>query len=93
MVVYIDLCHYNSNYIIIESYVFELLHSLRFHYFMLEMLFYIHFCKVSTGTKSREPPRALVSAEKATLPGDAGLLHAELTFFYYPGDVYFPGKL
>ncbi|KPJ06995.1 UHRF1-binding protein 1-like [Papilio machaon] len=38
--------------------------------------------KVSTGSKSRETPRPLVSAEKATLPGDAGLLHAELTFFY-----------
>ncbi|XP_037303509.1 UHRF1-binding protein 1-like isoform X1 [Manduca sexta] len=46
--------------------------------------------KVSTGSKSREAPRPLVSAEKATLPGDAGLLHAELTFFYYPGDVCFP---
>ncbi|CAH0718971.1 unnamed protein product, partial [Brenthis ino] len=46
--------------------------------------------KVSTGSKSRETPRPLVSAEKATLPGDAGLLHAELTFFYYPGDVCFP---
>ncbi|XP_013141075.1 PREDICTED: UHRF1-binding protein 1-like [Papilio polytes] len=46
--------------------------------------------KVSTGSKSREPARPLVSAEKATLPGDAGLLHAELTFFYYPGDVCFP---
>ncbi|CAH2055660.1 unnamed protein product, partial [Iphiclides podalirius] len=46
--------------------------------------------KVSTGSKSRESPRPLVSAEKATLPGDAGLLHAELTFFYYPGDVCFP---
>ncbi|KPJ06996.1 UHRF1-binding protein 1-like [Papilio machaon] len=45
---------------------------------------------VSTGSKSRETPRPLVSAEKATLPGDAGLLHAELTFFYYPGDVCFP---
>ncbi|XP_053616244.1 bridge-like lipid transfer protein family member 3B [Plodia interpunctella] len=46
--------------------------------------------KVSTGSKSREAPRPLISAEKATLPGDAGLLHAELTFFYYPGDVCFP---
>lgn len=46
--------------------------------------------KVSTGSKSRDAPRPLVSAEKATLPGDAGLLHAELTFFYYPGDVCFP---
>ncbi|XP_068622963.1 bridge-like lipid transfer protein family member 3B [Battus philenor] len=46
--------------------------------------------KVSTGSKTRETPRPLVSAEKATLPGDAGLLHAELTFFYYPGDVCFP---
>ncbi|CAH0746683.1 unnamed protein product [Diatraea saccharalis] len=46
--------------------------------------------KVSTGSKGREAPRALVSAEKATLPGDAGLLHAELTFFYYPGDVCLP---
>ncbi|CAB3225319.1 unnamed protein product [Arctia plantaginis] len=46
--------------------------------------------KVSTGSKSREAPRPLVSAEKATLPGDAGLLHAELTFFYYPGDICFP---
>ncbi|KAL0879609.1 hypothetical protein ABMA27_003329 [Loxostege sticticalis] len=46
--------------------------------------------KVSTGSKSREAPRPLVSAEKATLPGDAGLLHAEMTFFYYPGDVCFP---
>ncbi|CAH2087820.1 unnamed protein product [Euphydryas editha] len=46
--------------------------------------------KVSTGSKSREAPRPLVSAEKAHLPGDAGLLHAELTFFYYPGDVCFP---
>ncbi|CAK1542504.1 unnamed protein product [Leptosia nina] len=46
--------------------------------------------KVSTGSKAREAPRPLVSAEKATLPGDAGLLHAELTFFYYPGDVCFP---
>ncbi|XP_026736263.1 UHRF1-binding protein 1-like isoform X1 [Trichoplusia ni] len=46
--------------------------------------------KVSTGSKSREVPRPLVSAEKATLPGDAGLLHAELTYFYYPGDVCFP---
>lgn len=46
--------------------------------------------KVSTGSKTREAPRPLVSAEKATLPGDAGLLHAELTFFYYPGDVCFP---
>ncbi|CAG4990381.1 unnamed protein product [Colias eurytheme] len=46
--------------------------------------------KVSTGSKTRESPRPLVSAEKATLPGDAGLLHAELTFFYYPGDVCFP---
>uniref|UniRef100_A0A2H1VFF7 SFRICE_008944 n=1 Tax=Spodoptera frugiperda TaxID=7108 RepID=A0A2H1VFF7_SPOFR len=47
---------------------------------------------VSTGSKSRDAPRPLVSAEKATLPGDAGLLHAELTFFYYPGDVCFPAK-
>ncbi|CAH0397066.1 unnamed protein product [Chilo suppressalis] len=46
--------------------------------------------KVSTGSKGRESPRPLVCAEKATLPGDAGLLHAELTFFYYPGDVCFP---
>ncbi|XP_052749957.1 UHRF1-binding protein 1-like [Galleria mellonella] len=46
--------------------------------------------KVSTGSRSREAPRPLVAAEKATLPGDAGLLHAELTFFYYPGDVCFP---
>ncbi|KAM3966078.1 bridge-like lipid transfer protein family member 3B [Aphomia sociella] len=46
--------------------------------------------KVSTGSRSREAPRAFVSAEKATLPGDAGLLHAELTYFYYPGDVCFP---
>ncbi|XP_041968977.1 UHRF1-binding protein 1-like isoform X2 [Aricia agestis] len=46
--------------------------------------------KVSTGSRSREAPRPLVSAERATLPGDAGLLHAELTFFYYPGDVCFP---
>ncbi|XP_045453508.1 UHRF1-binding protein 1-like [Melitaea cinxia] len=46
--------------------------------------------KVTTGSKSREAPRPLVSAEKANLPGDAGLLHAELTFFYYPGDVCFP---
>ncbi|XP_050682750.1 UHRF1-binding protein 1-like [Leptidea sinapis] len=46
--------------------------------------------KVSTGSKARDSGRALVSAEKATLPGDAGLLHAELTYFYYPGDVCFP---
>ncbi|XP_059060987.1 bridge-like lipid transfer protein family member 3B [Achroia grisella] len=46
--------------------------------------------KVSTGFRSREAPRPLVAAEKATLPGDAGLLHAEFTFFYYPGDVCFP---
>ncbi|GBP40896.1 UHRF1-binding protein 1-like [Eumeta japonica] len=46
--------------------------------------------KVSTGSKTREAPRPLVCAEKATLPGDAGLLHAELTHFYYPGDICFP---
>ncbi|XP_072945502.1 bridge-like lipid transfer protein family member 3B [Epargyreus clarus] len=46
--------------------------------------------KVSTGSKSREALKPFMSAEKATLPGDAGLLHAELTFFYYPGDVCFP---
>ncbi|XP_050355412.1 UHRF1-binding protein 1-like [Nymphalis io] len=46
--------------------------------------------KVTTGSTTREAARPLVSAEKATLPGDAGLLHAELTFFYYPGDVCFP---
>nr|XP_012551608.1 UHRF1-binding protein 1-like isoform X1 [Bombyx mori] len=46
--------------------------------------------KVSTGSKTYEALRPLVNAEKATLPGDAGLLHAELTFFYYPGDDCFP---
>lgn len=46
--------------------------------------------KVSTGSKVKESLKALVCAEKASLPGDAGLLHAELTHFYYPGDVCFP---
>ncbi|XP_048481286.1 UHRF1-binding protein 1-like [Plutella xylostella] len=46
--------------------------------------------RVSTGSKSREAPRPLIHAERATLPGDAGLLHAEMTHFYYPGDVCFP---
>ncbi|KAI8440803.1 hypothetical protein MSG28_009126 [Choristoneura fumiferana] len=48
------------------------------------------FTVYKVSTKSREAPRPLVSAEKTTLPGDAGLLHAELTHFYYPGDVDFP---
>ncbi|XP_063384785.1 bridge-like lipid transfer protein family member 3B [Cydia fagiglandana] len=48
------------------------------------------FTVYKVSTKSREAPRPLVCAEKSTMPGDAGLLHAELTHFYYPGDVNFP---